>query len=92
MMRSSVLRRIEAWQSALLPAALRGGLTLRDGCARLSTSGLPPAWHTRRAISTRSSSTEQNAALVEQAVAAADALDRKAGELTQAVNVFKLNN
>ncbi|WP_233873702.1 methyl-accepting chemotaxis protein [Paraburkholderia adhaesiva] len=36
--------------------------------------------------------TQQNAALVEQAVAAADALDKKAAELTQAVNVFKLEN
>ena len=53
------------------------------------TSGIEQV---NRAVAQIDQTTQQNAALVEQAVAAADALDRKAGELTQAVNVFRLND
>ncbi|WP_296650504.1 methyl-accepting chemotaxis protein [Paraburkholderia sp.] len=45
-----------------------------------------------QAVAQMDQTTQQNAALVEQAVTSADALDKKAGELTQAVNVFRLKN
>jgi methyl-accepting chemotaxis protein-1 (serine sensor receptor) len=52
----------------------------RDGIEQIST-----------AISHMDGVTQQNAALVEQAAAAADSLERQAASLQQAVSVFKLN-
>ncbi|MET0266343.1 MAG: methyl-accepting chemotaxis protein [Duganella sp.] len=51
----------------------------RDGIEQIST-----------AISQMDDVTQQNAALVEQAAAAADALEQQAASLTEAVSVFKL--
>ncbi|MES2116206.1 MAG: methyl-accepting chemotaxis protein, partial [Pseudomonadota bacterium] len=52
----------------------------RDGIEQVST-----------AISQMDNVTQQNAALVEQAAAAADALQQQAASLNEAVSIFKLN-
>ena len=53
----------------------------RDGIEQIS-----------KAINTMDSVTQQNAALVEQAAAAADALEQQAASLSEAVSIFKLND
>ena len=53
----------------------------RDGIEQIST-----------AINNMDSVTQQNAALVEQAAAAADALEQQAASLQDAVSIFKLND
>ena len=53
----------------------------RDGIEQIS-----------KAINHMDSVTQQNAALVEQAAAAADALEQQAASLSEAVSIFKLND
>jgi methyl-accepting chemotaxis protein-1 (serine sensor receptor) len=65
--------------------AIIGEITLasheqRDGIEQIST-----------AISNMDSVTQQNAALVEQGAAAAEALEQQAASLQDAVSIFKLN-